>query len=78
MAYSTKYGSSGNHSEYFGVYDSEGYLIGSAYTFDDGENWFIRGLFRETSRSFTSSQTAIEQITFLYEKAREARSFAIF
>jgi hypothetical protein len=78
MAYSTKYGSSGNRSEYFGVYDSDNHLVGSAYTIDDGENWFIRGLFPETSRSFTSSQTAIKQAISLYEKAREARSFAIF
>ncbi|MGL5061900.1 MAG: hypothetical protein ACRC62_18170 [Microcoleus sp.] len=64
--FTTKYGTSGNRSEYFGIYDSEGFYIGSAYTF--GKGWFIRGLFKEVSKSFSDSQVAIEQAVFVYQK----------
>lgn len=70
--YKTKYGSASPRSEHFSIYDSLGDYVASAFTVDGGNNWFIRGLFRETSRSFTSSQVAIEQAIFLYEKARES------
>lgn len=64
--FTTKYGTSGNKSEYFGIYDSEGFCIGSAYSF--GKGWFIRGLFREIPRSFSNSQVAIEQAVFIYQR----------
>lgn len=76
--YQTKYGSSSSRSEHFSIYDSLGDYVASAYTVDSGKNWFIRGLFRDTARSFTSSQVAIEQAIFLYEKAHEEHLAAIF
>lgn len=53
----------------FGIYlQSTREYVGSAYTVDGGERWFIRGLFREVRQAFSDSQTAIEQAVFLYEQ----------
>lgn len=81
MAYSkfvTSAGTSGSgNSLRFAIYlRATGEYIGSAYTVDGGDNWFIRGLFREVARSFTGSQAAIEQATFMYEQEHSVLSDA--
>jgi hypothetical protein len=81
MTYSkfvTNTGTSGSGKSYrFAIYiRSTGEYIGSAYTVDGGDNWFIRGLFREVARSFSNSQEAIEQATFMYEQEHSALSDA--
>jgi hypothetical protein len=78
MAYTTNHGTSGNKTQRIGVRDSHGDLIGSAVTIDDGENWFITGLFSEVGRSFTSSQAAIEQLIRLYEVTVQGHLAAAF
>lgn len=77
MAYSkffTTAGTSGSGKSFrFAIYlRSTSEYIGSAFTVDGGDNWFIRGLFREVVQSFTTSQGAIEQATFLYETEHSA------
>jgi hypothetical protein len=81
MSYTTSRGTSGTgRSECFGIYFNREY-VGSCYTIDGGANWFIRGVWPENIRNFTSSQAAIEQATFLHnewEKEQQAKEFALF